>query len=127
MIFSETPEFTKDVKRLSKKWRSIPDDINAAKKYITPLYVSQADDVEVGVYRYDFFNGKRAAIITTDNAEVIKMRLDIANLGSDNKVRIIFVAMKTENSIQFIEMYAKNDKEREDQKRIKKYLDQIPK
>lgn len=50
------------------------------------------------------------------------MRLDVAAVGRSGKVRIIFVAVKTEAAITFIEMYAKNQKEREDTKRIKKYL-----
>ena len=123
MNFSETPEFQKDVKRLAKKWRSIPGDIEAVKPYLLPLYEFRADDVEVSVYRRDFFNGKRAAILhTTSTYEVIKMRLDVATLNRSDKVRIIFVAVKTEGTIRFIELYAKNEKDREDTKRIKKYL-----
>ena len=123
MNFNEAPEFQKDVKRLTKKWRSIPNDIEAAKKYIEPLYKIKADDVEVGEYRRDFFNGKNAAILKeNDSTEVIKMRLDVADLGRNDKVRIVFVTMKNDDGITFIELFAKNDKDREDEKRIKKYF-----
>lgn len=123
MIFDEAPEFRKDVKRLGKRWRSIPSDIEAAKPYLLPLYEIRADDVEVAVYRSDFFSGKRAAILkTTENAEVIKMRLDVADLGRNDKVRVVFVAVKTEGKIYFVELYAKNDKEREDPKRYREFL-----
>ena len=50
------------------------------------------------------------------------MRLDVADLGRNDTVRIVFVAIKTESTIQFIELYAKNDKNREDTARIRKYL-----
>ncbi|HMR73153.1 MAG TPA: hypothetical protein PKD68_04055 [Candidatus Saccharibacteria bacterium] len=123
MNFEFTPEFEKDVKRLAKKWRSIPRDIEAVKKYILPLYEICADDVEIAVYRQGFFNGKSATILqTTDTYEVVKMRLDVADLGRSDKVRIIFIAIKIEETIRFIELYAKSNKEREDMKRIRKYL-----
>ena len=123
MIFSEAPEFTKDVKRLQKKWRSIPDDLQAAKRYIIPLYEELAKDVSVEVYRTDFFAGKRAAILhTADGVEVVKMRLDVTERTAKDKVRIVFVAVKTEGEVRFIEMYAKNEKAREDKTRIDKYI-----
>ena len=123
MNFNEAPEFAKEVKRLSKKWRSIPGDLEAAKQYILPLYEQLANDVELVEYRREFFAGKTAAILhSNENAEVVKMRLDVADLGRNDKVRIIFVAIKTSDAIMFIELYAKNEKPREDNKRIKKYL-----
>ncbi|QQS18168.1 hypothetical protein IPL68_06050 [Candidatus Saccharibacteria bacterium] len=51
------------------------------------------------------------------------MRLDVAALGRSDKVRIIFIAVKTENEILFVELYAKNDKNREDPRRYRGYLD----
>ena len=123
MIFSEAPEFIKDVKRLQKKWHSIPNDLEAAKQYIVPLYEQLAKDVNVETYRTDFFAGKRAAILhTADGVEVIKMRLDVSERTAKDKVRIVFVAMKTEGQIRFIEMYAKNEKPREDKTRIDKCM-----
>ena len=123
MNFDETPEFKKDVKRLEKRWRSIPDDIEAVKPYLLPLYEYRADDVEVSIYREGSFRGKRATILkNTPAGEAIKMRLDVAGLGRNDTVRIVFVAIKTESTIQFIELYAKNDKKREDTARIRKYL-----
>lgn len=123
MNFNETPEFTKDVKRLAKRWRSIPTDIKAAKQYILPLYEQLADDVDMAEYRREFFAGKTATILhTNSDVEIAKMRLDIADLGRSHTVRIVFVAVKQRRMITFVELYAKNDKEREDQTRIKKYL-----
>jgi len=123
MNFSETPEFKKEVKKLAKRWRSIPEDIEAVKMYILPLYEQLTADVDVTEYRREFFAGRKAAILkTNDSAEVIKMRLDVASIGRNDKVRIIFVAIRTTETITFIELYAKNDKDREDEKRIKKYI-----
>lgn len=123
MNFSETPEFKKDVKRLSKKWRSIPMDIEAVKPYILPLYTHQTDEVTANEYRRAFFAGKIAAILhTQEGVEVVKMRLDVADLGRSDKVRIIFIAVKTNDTIRFVELYAKNEKSREDSSRYRSYI-----
>lgn len=122
MNFRETPEFKKDIKRLSKKWRSIPADVDAVKPYILPLYMQQTDELSANEYRQAFFSGKVATILYSQgDVEVVKMRLDVADLGRSDKVRIIFIAVKTKNEIVFVELYAKNDKEREDPNRYKPY------
>lgn len=125
MNFEQVDEFAKELKKLQKKWRSLPADLFAAEKQITDLYVGQGPDDHLLEYRAAFFNGKRAAILQTldDGREVVKMRLDVADLGRNDKVRLVFIAIRSKTTIQFIELYAKNDKEREDTKRIKKYLD----
>ena len=123
MNFSETPEFTKEVKRFSKKWRSVPNDILVARQYILPLYKQMDIGVDINQYRQKFFNGKTATILYTNvGTEVIKMRLDIECLGRNDKVRIVFIAIKNADEIKFIELYAKNEKPREDSKRIKRYM-----
>lgn len=123
MNFSEAPEFQKDIKRLAKKWRSIPQDIEATKQYILPLYVEMSPDVMVEVYRHEFFANKRATILHSgDDVEMVKMRLDVESTGRSDKARIIFITAKTESAIMFIELYAKNEKSREDRRRLKKYL-----
>ena len=122
MNFEFVPEFEKDIKRLTKKWRSIPSDIEAAKQYIVPLYVQLSDDVDIDQYRQEFFARKRAAILPSrGGGEVVKMRLDVESLSTNSKVRVIFVAAVSDNSVKFIELYAKNEKDREDKSRIKKY------
>lgn len=123
MNFSEVSEFEKDVKRLSKKWRSIPDDIEAAKLHILPLYVNLDKGVSVEQYRRAFFTGKTATILqSSDNFEVVKIRLDVESLGRSDKVRLVFIAIRKSSTILFVELFAKNDKSREDMRRIQKYL-----
>lgn len=123
MNFSETPEFQKDVKRLAKRWRSIPGDIDASKVHIVPLYEELDKGVSVALYRQAFFSGKRAKILTSsESCEVVKMRLDCESLGTNSKTRLVFVAVKTEGAIRFVELYAKNEKTREDPARYRKYM-----
>ncbi len=120
--FEQSPEFAKDIKVLTKRWRSIPNDLENTKRAITPLYVPIAG-VDIKELRDSFFATKRAAIVVSgEDFEVVKMRFDCAVLGNDKKTRLVFVAFVKSNTVTFVEMYAKNDKEREDPKRYKKYL-----
>lgn len=117
MKFEQAPEFQKELKKLSKKWRSLPKDLENAQKVISLIYNNQA-------FRNNFLKSKKATILTkTEDKEVIKMRLDCSNLGSNKRTRIIFISLKLENKVNLIELYAENsNKTREDQKRINKYL-----
>lgn len=120
--FDEAPEFQKDVKILKKSWRSIPSDIENAKLVIARLYVP-IKGVDMDEFRNGIFSSTRATILhSSDTGEVVKMRLDCKSLGDDKKTRLIFIAIWTENTIKLIELYAKNSNEREDMRRIKKYL-----
>ena len=123
MNFEQTPEFQKDLKRLSKKWRSIIRDVEFVKPRIESLYVAR-EDIDINQYRADMFATKKAAILSSGagGVEVVKMRLDVADLGRSDKARIVFIAIRSDNEILFVELYAKNEKEREDPKRYKKYL-----
>ena len=122
MNFDYSPEFQKDLKRLTKKWRSLPRDIESVERDILPLYVEQKG-VDIIRLREAFFGGYKAAVLrTTADAEVIKMRLDCESLGTNSKTRLVFVAVKTEGTIRFVELYAKNEKAREDLTRYRKYL-----
>lgn len=120
--FEEVPEFQKDVKRLKKSWRSIPSDIERVKLVIERLYVP-AGNVDMKEFREQLFATRRATVLTSSESyEVIKMRLDCASLGNDKKTRLVFVAIKTAHTIYLIELYAKNAKEQNDSKRVKKYV-----
>lgn len=123
MNFKQTPEFKKELKRLSKKWRSLPNDIRMAQRGIVPLYVEQTG-VDIHLLRKSFFSGKRATILKSldDGREVVKMRLDVESLGTRSTVRIVFVAVCSASTVLFIELYTKGEKDREDSERITKYL-----
>lgn len=120
--FDETPEFQKDIKALAKKWRSIPSDLERAKVAITPLY-APVKGIDIAELRNAFFSTNRATILKSgDGYEVVKMRFDCASLGNDKRTRLVFIALVENSTIRFIELYAKSGKEREDIKRINKYI-----
>lgn len=121
--FDEVPEFAKDLKALKKKWRSLPNDIDDAKLQIEALYGTILQGEALKEFREGFFGTKRAAILQVgDGYEVVKMRLDCASLGTDKKTRLVFVAVVTENTVRLVELFAKNTNEREDARRLKRYL-----
>jgi hypothetical protein len=128
MNFSTTPEFDKELKAFTKKWRSLPNDFVPVRQTLPLLYKCLDGEPETALQlrREQFFNTKRASILTTttDGKEVVKMRLDCASLGSKDILRLIFVCVRDVDTITFIELYAKNDKnkEREDQSRIQRYI-----
>lgn len=120
--FDEVPEFQRDVKQLKKLWRSIPSDIEKVKSVIERLYVP-LEGIDIKDFRDQFFGTRRATILTsTDKYEVVKMRLDCASLGNDKKTRLVFIAACNATGVELIQLYAKNSNEREDAKRLKKYL-----
>ena len=120
--FDETPEFQRDIKALTKRWRSIPSDLERAKLAITPLYVP-VKEVDIAELRSAFFSTNRATILRAgDGYEVVKMRFDCTSLGNDKRTRLVFIALVENSTIRFIELYAKSGKEREDIKRINKFI-----
>lgn len=125
LTFSESPEFKKELKKLSKKWRSLPTDLSLVRKVIASLYVSQPG-VTTEQLRSELFSGNKATLIrSSKNLEVVKMRLLCKDLRSDKMVRIVFIFVKNNNQVLLIEMYAHNDKSREDDYRINKYTKEI--
>jgi hypothetical protein len=122
MNFNHTPEFTRDLKKLAKKWRSLPDDLQRAQLIIRRLYVD-APDVNRNELRKAFFNNKQATILTSDESfEVVKMRLDCASAGSRNMLRLVFVYVCVGDEVTFVELFSKNDKNREDAHRYRPYI-----
>ena len=107
MNFNETDEFSKDFKRLSKKYRSLPDDLLEFKKVIS--------EIPLGI-------NKHFAILTvTETVKIIKARLFCRYLRGSS-LRIIYAYYESEKMIEFIEVYPKSEKKREDRQRINDYL-----
>lgn len=112
MNFKNTAEFQKDFKKLSKKFRSLDEDLFEFKKVL--------NESPLGI-------GKHFNIITkTDSAYIVKARFFCKSLKKKN-LRIIYAYINAHHiikmiGIEFIELYFKGDKENEDRERIKEYL-----
>lgn len=115
MNFKKAPEFEKDFKKLSKKFRSLENDLIEFKKVlsVSPLGI-----------------GKHFNIITkTDSIYIVKARFFCKSLKKKS-LRAIYAYVEDHQilemiGIEFIEIYFKGNKENEDKERIKKYLKQI--
>ncbi|MDA3840764.1 MAG: hypothetical protein PF572_06810 [Patescibacteria group bacterium] len=112
MNYSCTKEFEKDFKKLSKKFKTLKDDIELFKDILK---------------KFPFGNGRHSNILTkTDDLLIIKARLFSKSLKKSS-LRIIYSCNKDCSrfeliSIEFIEVYFKGDKENEDRGRIDGYL-----
>ncbi len=120
MNYSRVPEFEKDVKALKKRVRSLEGDLERAKHLIEALYGHP--DAEQVEFKKRFLAGKKATILTKTGAvEVVKMRLDTDTDSYRGKLRLVFAVAVDKAEVSFIELYSKNDKPREDQRRLRRY------
>ena len=107
MIFNVLPEFQKELKRLSKKYKSLSDDLQEFRRIISVIPLG---------------NSKHFNIMTqTESLFIVKARLFCRYLKGSS-LRIIYAYFELEQQIDFIELYYKGDKENEDHDRIKVYL-----
>lgn len=112
MSFNETDEFSKDFKRLSKKYKSLPDDLLEFKKIISELPLG---------------SGKHFAILhNSEQAKILKARLFCRYLRGVS-LRIIYGYRETIATIDFIELYFKGEQKNENKDGIKDFLNTIQK
>lgn len=111
MNFNELPEFAKEFHRLSKKYRSLPADLEEFKRVLSlqPLGNSK------------HFN----RMTQQGELQIIKARLFCRYLKGSS-LRVIYAFQQGKSNIDFIEIYFKGDKENEDRERILVYLKNHP-
>jgi hypothetical protein len=125
MNFSQAPEFVRDLKRLAKKWRSLPDDLRRAQLLVERLYVD-APGIDRNELRKAFFDNRQATVLTrSESSEVVKMRIDCASTGTKNMLRLVFVYASPGNEVTFVELFSKNDKSREDIRRYRPFVTKL--
>jgi len=112
MNFKSTPEFQKDFKKLSKKYRTLDSDFIEFKKVL--------NESPLGIGRH--FN----VITMAGSIYIIKARFFCKSLKKKS-LRIIYAYIESHHivemiGIEFIEIYFKGNKENEDRKRIKNYI-----
>lgn len=126
MLFERTPQFRRELKALSKRWPSLPDDLEKAQQVIEALFQDYAEPSSAEL-RKSFFNGRRAAILSQDGrSEVVKMRLDCASLGSKDVLRCVFAFDIDTGSATLVELYSKTDRPREDTARWRQAVAKPP-
>jgi len=110
MNFSETNEFSKDFKRLSKKYRSLPDDLIEFKKIVS--------EIPLG-------SGKHFVVLhENEEVKILKARLFCKYLRGAS-LRITYAYIEASTTIHFIELYFKGEQVNEDKSRINDFLRQL--
>jgi len=115
--YFETGEFAKDFKKLAKRFKTLADDIETAKKNAIELYHLHKIDNQ-SVFQIQEFK--------SDEMEICKLKKfackALKGRGVQSGIRVIYAYHKNRLRIEFIEMYYKGDKENENRRRIKAYL-----
>ena len=107
MNFNELSKFSKEFKHLSKKYKSLFDDLEQFKKIISIVPLG---------------NSKHFNVITqNEQCVIIKARLFCRYLKGSS-LRIVYAFYHQNCKIEFIKLYPKNEKSNEDRERIKEYL-----
>jgi mRNA-degrading endonuclease RelE of RelBE toxin-antitoxin system len=112
------PEFERDLKKLSKKYRSLEDDLQ---NFIdTALYLYHKNSINTGEF-YRIPDLK----LNTDNPKIYKAKKfacrSLKGTGSKSGIRVIHAYFDDLDRIELVEIYHKSDKELEDRERILKY------
>ena len=111
-------EFQKDFKKLKKRFRTLDNDlktfINAQLKLFHKLKIDNQGIVEISGLGLEY-------------PTIYKVRKfackSLKGTGSRSGVRIIYAFYPDLDKIEFIEIYYKGDKEKEDRKRISNYYE----
>jgi hypothetical protein len=107
MNFDHTGKFAKDLKKLSKKYFSLDEDLAEFKKILSVFPIGK--DRHFTILR------------VSKGAKIAKARLFCKTLKGSS-LRIIYAQHDQLEKIVFIELYYKGDQQREDNQRIEDYL-----
>jgi len=110
MNFSETNKFSKDFKRLSKKYKSLPDDLLEFKRIVSEI---------------PFGSGKHFVVLhENEEVKILKARLFCKYLRGAS-LRIIYAYVEASTTINFIELYFKGEEANENKALINEFLRQF--
>lgn len=109
MIFEELVAFTKDVKYLSKRFRSLEQDLEVVKKVI-----SYSPDARTP-FSFQINNLHLETCVIKVKKIACK---SLKGKGVNSGLRLIYAYFKQGDKIVFIEIYHKSNQENEDRERI---------
>jgi hypothetical protein len=115
--YRETDEFKKDFKKLAKRFPTLTEDIETAKKNAIELYhlhtidnqsVFQINDIKTA--EIEFYKLKKFACKS------------LKGKGVHSGIRMIYAYHPNGMIVELIEIYYKGNKENEDRERLKNFL-----
>lgn len=115
--YGETNGFKQDFKRLHKKFKTLPTDLDVAKKYVIELFhlnnIDNQSIVQVPGYKNDL-------------CQIYKLRKfackNLKGKGVKSGIRITYAYYANIPKVIFIEIYFKADQANADSKRIKDFI-----
>jgi hypothetical protein len=115
--YCETQEFKKDFKKLIKKFKSLGEDLELVKVAAIELYhVQRINNLSVFPVQ-DFYS---------EEVQILKIKKfackALKGRGAKSGIRVIYAYHRQSYKVEFIEIYFKGEKEKEDRERIKAYL-----
>ena len=108
--FNFLPEFRRELKKLSRKYGTLNDDLKLFKEVLSSSPTG--------------FGNNFTVIHSTKIIKIVKARMACRSLRN-RSLRIIYAYVEHEEKIGFIEIYYKGNKENEDLGRIKDYLKSV--
>jgi hypothetical protein len=109
-------DFEKDFRKLLKKFKTLEGDLETFINTQLKLYHKQKVD-NSGVVRI--------SNLSIDKPKIFKARKfackSLKGTGGRSRIRIIYAYYEEEDIVEFIEIFFKGDKEKEDRERIAKY------
>jgi len=109
MTFVELPEFKKDLKRMSKKYKTINEDL-AVVKSVLQIFPGERPPFS---FRIDNLHHETTIIKVKKIASK-----SIKGKGVNTGLRLIYAYFPKTDKIVLIEIYHKNEKENENRERI---------
>ena len=115
--YNAISHFQKDLKRLLKKYRTLEEDLETAKRDAIELYHLRRIDNQ-GIFPIQGFCKEEIQVYKIKKFACKALR----GRGSKSGIRIIYAFHCQGWKVEFIEIYFKGEKENEDRERIKEYL-----
>jgi len=115
--YNAIDSFQKDLKHLLKKYQTLEEDLETAKRDAIELYHLKR------VNNQSFFPIQGFCTETIEICKIKKFACKaLKGRGSKSGIRVIYAFHCQSCKVEFIEIYFKGNKENEDRDRIKEYL-----
>ncbi|MAY84493.1 MAG: hypothetical protein CMP59_10210 [Flavobacteriales bacterium] len=115
MEFEESKEYKKDLKKLGKRFRSLPDDLKTLEK------VLEVEPNQRPPFSFEIHDlGIEECVIKVKKIACRSLK----GSGRNSGLRLVYAYFEEEGRIMLIELYFKGDKENEDRGRILRVLKQ---
>lgn len=116
---SRLPEFEKDLKQLIKRFKTLEDDLQIFIEKQLHLYHKLKIDNK-GIFRIEGLGFEKLKIYKAKKFACRSLR----GKGVQSGIRVIYAYFEDADKIEFIEIYYKGDKKKEDRPRILKHYEE---